>query len=137
MKRSLVGLSGTVGLAILVLVCVVCAVPLLAHHSISAEFDTSKTISFTGTVKKVDWMNPHIYTHVEVKNPDGQVVVYKVEGGAPNALFRNGWRPESLKPGTVVNFSGRPAKVPGSMNVNGSLTTADGMRPFAGQAAAN
>jgi hypothetical protein len=112
----------------------VVAVPVIAHHSIAAEFDTTKSITFTGTVKKVDWMNPHIYTHVEVKEADGKVLVYKVEGGAPNALFRNGWRPDSIKPGTVVNFSGRPAKTPGSLNVNGQMTTVDGVRPFAGQA---
>jgi hypothetical protein len=127
MKRSLIGLF-LLGAGLLV-----AAMPLVAHHSVSAEFDTTKTISFTGTVKKVDWMNPHIYTHVEVKQEDGKVLVYKVEGGAPNALFRNGWRLDSIKPGTVVSFSGRPAKTPGSMNVNGSLTTADGVRPFAGQ----
>jgi hypothetical protein len=111
--------------------------PAIAHHAISAEFDTTKTITFSGTVKKVDWMNPHIYTHVEVKEADGKIIVYKVEGGAPNALFRNGWRMDSLKPGTVINFSGRPAKLPGSTNVNGSMTTAEGVRPFAGQGPAN
>src|SRR4026207_2324376 len=73
-----------------------------AHHSVSAEFDTSKKVTFTGSVKKVDWMNPHIYTHVEVKESDGKVLVYKVEGGAPNALYRQGIRPDTLKPGTIV-----------------------------------
>src|SRR5687768_16443953 len=68
------------------------AAPLLAHHSLSAEFDLNKRITFKGVVKEVDWRNPHIYTHVEVKNPDGTTVVYKVEGGPPNALFRQGWR---------------------------------------------
>src|SRR4029434_5903480 len=78
------------------------SVTLVAHHSVSAEFDTSKRITFTGTVKKIDWMNPHIYTHVEVKEADGKVVVYKVEGGAPNSLYRRGIRPESCPPGTIV-----------------------------------
>ena len=50
------------------------AIPVVAHHSISAEFDTSKPITFTGTVKKVAWMNPHIYTQVEVKQPNGSVI---------------------------------------------------------------
>ena len=63
-------------------------------------------ITFTGTVKKVDWMNPHIYTHIEAKDASGKTVVYQVEGGAPNSLFRNGWRPDSLKIGERVIVSG-------------------------------
>jgi hypothetical protein len=66
--------------------------PLVAHHSISAEFDTTKPITFTGKVTKVEWMNPHIYTNIEAKDPDGKLVVYRVEGGPPNSLFRQGWR---------------------------------------------
>lgn len=98
-----------------------------AHHSVSAEFDTTKRVTFTGTVKKVDWMNPHIYIHVEVKDTDGKASVYKVEGGAPNSLFRNGIRPDSLKPGTVVTCTNcSRSKSPESMNVNGRLTLADG-----------
>lgn len=100
---------------------------IVAHHSVSAEFDTSKKVTFTGTVKKVDWMNPHIYTHVEVKATDGKVTVYKVEGGAPNSLFRRGIRPDSLKPGTIVTCTNcSRSKSPESTNVNGSLTLADG-----------
>ena len=67
------------------------AAPVLAHHSVSAEFDTTKTITFTGKVKEVNWGNPHIYTSVETTDPDtGKPVVFRVEGGAPNALFRAG-----------------------------------------------
>jgi hypothetical protein len=99
----------------------------IAHHSVSAEFDTTKRVTFTGTVKKIDWMNPHIYTHVEVKESDGKVVVYKVEGGAPNALFRRGIRPEQLPAGTVVTCTNcSRSKSATSMNVNGNLTLADG-----------
>ena len=108
------------------------SVTIVAHHSVSAEFDTSNRITFTGTVKKIDWMNPHIYTHVEVKQPDGKVVVYKVEGGAPNSLFRSGVRPESLPPGTIVTCTNcSRSKSPESMNVNGSLTLQDGSRALA------
>jgi uncharacterized protein DUF6152 len=109
--------------------------PALAHHSVSAEFDKDKPISFTGTVVKVDWMNPHIYTHIETKE-NGKAVVYQVEGGAPNALFRNGWRPDTLKVGEVVTVSGSRAKKADSMRVNGTITRADGTRAFGGPAAA-
>ncbi len=99
----------------------------MAHHSVSAEFDTPTRITVTGTVKKIDWMNPHIYTHVEVKGADGKVIVYKVEGGAPNALFRRGIRPEQLPAGTIVTCTNcSRSKSATSMNVNGSLTLQDG-----------
>jgi Family of unknown function (DUF6152) len=114
------------------------SVTLVAHHSVSAEFDTTKKVTFTGTVKKVDWMNPHIYTHVEVKQPDGKVIVYKVEGGAPNALFRQGIRAESLPPGTIVTCTDcSRSKSADSMNVNGRLTLADGRPALAATANGN
>ena len=103
------------------------SISFVAHHSISAEFDTNKRVTFTGTVKKVDWMNPHIYTHVDVKEADGKIITYKVEGGAPNALFRQGIRPESLPAGTIVTCTNcSRSKNPESMNVNGRLTREDG-----------
>ena len=108
------------------------AVPLAAHHSISAEFDQSRPVTFTGVIKQVDWMNPHIYTHVEVKNPDGTTTVYKVEGGPPNALFRQGWRKDTLKEGDTVSVTGIRAKNPTSMNIGvATITTSDGKRVFA------
>jgi hypothetical protein len=107
--------------------------PLAAHHSISAEFDQSKPVTFTGVIKQVDWMNPHIYTHVEVKNPDGTSTVYKVEGGPPNSLFRQGWRRDTLKSGDTVTVNGIRAKSPTSMNIGvATITTADGKRVFGG-----
>ncbi len=104
-----------------------------AHHSVAAEFDTSKPITFKGTIKKVDWTNPHIYTSVEAKTADGKMVVYRVEGGPPNSLFRQGWRKDSLKVGEEVTVTGIRAKRDDSMNVGqATITTADGRRMFAG-----
>ena len=121
------------GLAVLALGTVVAVTPARAHHSVSAEFDTSKPIEFTGTVKKVEWTNPHIYTQVETKGPDGKAIVYRVEGGAPNALFRSGWRKDTLKVGEQVSVKGIRAKREDSTNVgNATITTADGRRMFAG-----
>src|SRR5688500_5016710 len=105
-----------------------------AHHSISAEFDVNKPIKFNGTIKKVDWANPHIYTHVETKE-GGKTVVYKVEGGPPNALYRQGWRKDTLKIGETVSVTGVRAKNPQSPNVGqATITTSDGRRIFGGAA---
>ena len=128
MTRKLMGIYvGGFGLLLAV-------APALAHHAVSAEFDRSKPISFTGTIKKVDWMNPHIYTHIEAKDAAGKVTVYQVEGGAPNSLFRNGWRKDTLKVGETVSVSGSRAKNPESFRVSGTITKADGTRVFGGQA---
>ncbi|MBI2149362.1 MAG: hypothetical protein HYU27_02000 [Acidobacteria bacterium] len=105
-------------------------VPVMAHHAVSAEFDSKKPIKFTGTVKSVDWMNPHIYVHIESTDEDGKVTMYSVEGGPPNSLFRNGWRKDSLKPGDVVQVSGSRAKKAESNRVNGQIVMPDG-RVFA------
>src|SRR5437660_2948112 len=99
------------------------AVPVLAHHAVSAEFDRNKPITFTGTVKKVDWMNPHIYTHIEAKDANGKTVVYQVEGGAPNSLFRSGWRPDTLKIGETVTVTGSRAKSEASFRVGSASIT--------------
>ena len=113
----------------------VAAVPMVAHHSVSAEFDTTKTITFKGPVKEINWGNPHIYTMVEAPDPaSGKTVVFRVEGGPPNSLFRNGWRKDTLKIGEVVTVTGNRAKNPASMNVGqATILTSAGVKIFSGQ----
>jgi hypothetical protein len=112
------------------------AIPLLAHHAISAEFDTTKPIKFEGTVKSVDWMNPHIYVNIEAIE-NGKSVVYSVEGGPPNALFRQGWRPDSLKVGDKVQVSGVRAKKPESNRIGQAQIMMPDGRVFARGATGN
>jgi hypothetical protein len=86
------------------------AVPVAAHHAFAAEFDITKPITLTGTVTKVEWTNPHIWIHLDVKGPDGHVVPWRAEGGAPNALYRIGWKKGSLTVGQVVTVKGWVAR---------------------------
>ena len=123
MKRNLVVLSLCIGLLAV-------ALPALAHHAISAEFDTTKPIKFEGVVKTVDWMNPHIYVNIEAKE-NGKTILYSVEGGPPNALFRQGWRPDSLKVGDKVSVSGVRAKKADSNRVGTARITMPDGRVFA------
>jgi hypothetical protein len=124
--------SVATGVVVAAAVLVLGVVPALAHHSISAEFDQNRPVTFTGVVTKIEWTNPHIYTHVEVKEPDGKVVEYRVEGGPPNALYRAGWRKDTLKPGDTVTVSGLRAKIATSTNIGvASISTADGKKIFA------
>jgi hypothetical protein len=128
---------GRASILSLVAVAWLAASPVAAHHSISAEFDQSKPVTFTGVVKKVEWTNPHIYTHVEAKDAEGKLVVYKVEGGPPNSLYRQGWRRDTLKVGDTVTVSGIRAKIPTSMNIGvATITTSAGERVFSGGARA-
>ena len=85
------------------------ALPVLAHHSFAAEFDTTKPVTLNGSVTKLEWGNPHIWVYLEVKDDQGSVQLWQCEGGAPNTLFRNGWSRNALKPGDQVLIDGYAA----------------------------
>src|SRR5579872_7307455 len=86
------------------------AVPLLAHHSFAAEFDSSKPVTLVGRVNRVDWFNPHVFFFVDVTDARGKVTTWRIESAAPNGLMREGWRKESLKAGDPVTVEGYLAK---------------------------
>ena len=85
-------------------------VPLSAHHSVAGEFDPTKPVTVTGTVSKIDWVNPHSRVHFDVKGSDGKVTTWSVELAARNVLERNGWRGNSLKIGDVIKVTGDQAR---------------------------
>jgi hypothetical protein len=110
----------------------VAAAPVIAHHSFAAEFDAKKPVKMTGTVVKMEWINPHSWIHIDVKKTDGTVERWMVEGGAPNALLRRGWNKKSLPEGTEIIVEGFQAK-DGSHRANGrDITFPDGKKLFVG-----
>ncbi len=113
-------------------------VPLLAHHSVDAEFDRNKPVTITGMVTKVDWMNPHIWIYLDVKDKAGKVVKWQFEGSAPNALRRNGWTRDSIKEGDTITIQGDMARVDGGLSATTGhtrqVTLANGKHVFSGQA---
>ena len=115
--------------------------PVLAHHSFAAEYDASKPITIKGTIQKLEWVNPHAYFWVESKGENGKVTVWAFESLSPNALARQGWNRNSLKPGEEVVVEGYLAKdgkplADGSLHANSkSVTRADGRKVFVGSSA--
>lgn len=111
--------------------------PVLAHHSFEAEYDARKPIKITGTVTKVEWMNPHARFYVDVKGDDGKVINWNFELGAIPVLLKAGWRKDSLKQGDMVTVEGSLAK-DGSKSANArSVMLPDGRRVFAGSSGGN
>lgn len=125
-NRSMVFLSG--------ILLALGAVPVLAHHSFAAEYDSSKPVMLKGAVTKMEWQNPHARFYVDVADEAGKVTNWELELGSPNGLMRRGWTRNSLKPGDTVTVEGYLAKDGSKLANARNVTLADGRKIFAGAA---
>ncbi len=103
-----------------------------AHHSFSSEFDEKAPVKLVGTVTKIDLVNPHMWVYIDVKNSDGTVANWAVEGGAPNAIYRRGLRKEDFPVGVQVTVDGYRAKNGSNMANGRTVTFLDGRNFFLG-----
>ena len=124
MKRTSSAVLGTLLL--------LAGLPAVAHHSFEAEYDAKKPITITGKVTKMDWMNPHIFIHIEGTDNTGAKGTWSCEGGNPNSLRRNGWVKDTIKVGDALTIEGSRAKDGSNLCNARAVKLADGTRIFAG-----
>jgi len=104
-----------------------------AHHSFAAEYDRDKPVTLHGTVTRIEWMNPHIYFYMDVKDESGAIVNWAIEGGAPTSLYRAGWRKNDMKVGDAVTVNGYLARNGKKLANMRTAVLADGREVFGGQ----
>ena len=128
MKRLSAGIAG---------IALLCAAPVVAHHSFSAEFDATQPITLRGKLTKMDWVNPHGWLYIDVAQPDGKLVNWAIEAGSSNSLLRRGLRQADFPIGSEVIIDGYRARN-GTPTANGTTVKfADGRNFFLGAPADN
>jgi Family of unknown function (DUF6152) len=100
-----------------------------AHHSFSAEFDVNRPVTLHGALTKMEWLNPHGWVYIDVKQPDGTVATWAIEAGGPNALLRRGLRRTDFPAGIEVVVTGFQAK-DGTHKANGRTVKLPDGRDF-------
>ena len=122
----------SIKIGLLMSAVVLLAAPLWAHHAFAAEFDGNKPVNLRGTVSKMEWINPHAWIHIDVKDADGKVTNWMVECGSPNTLLRRGVTKASVTAGMEIVVDGYQSK-DGSNRANGrDVTFSDGRKVFLG-----
>ena len=121
-----------VGVLVALIVCIG-GPPASAHHSFAAEYDRDKPVTLHGTVTRIEWMNPHIYFYMDVKDESGAIVNWAIEGGAPTSLYRAGWRKNDMKVGDAVTVNGYLARNGKKLANMRTAVLADGREVFGGQ----
>jgi len=104
------------------------ALPVLAHHSFAAEYDTSKPITLKGKFVKMDWVNPHSWVYFSVTDDSGKIAEWRAETPPPNGLYRSGWRKNMLKEGDEITVQGYLAKDGDNLMWSQSVTFPDGSK---------
>ena len=102
------------------------------HHSFAAEYDANKPIAFSGTVTKVEWMNPHVRFFLDVKDEAGKVTSWELTMGSATGLQRRGWTRDLLKPGMTVKVDGYRARDGSQLASLRTIIFADGRKMFTG-----
>jgi hypothetical protein len=104
------------------------AVPVAAHHSVAAYYDTNKQLTLKGTVTVIEWTNPHAFVHIDVKDDQGRVTNWAIETDSPNVLSRAGWSKATLKIDDVITVTGYPGKKEAAAMRLVTLALADGRK---------
>jgi len=114
--------------SMIVAALIAASVPLMAHHSFAAEFDSTKSLKMTGVVTKIDWTNPHVWFYIDVKDEAGKVSNWGFEMGPPHLLQGSGWTRTTMKLGDTVTVAGTAAKNGSNRGNARTVTTPDGKR---------